>query len=114
MLSSKLRGEHAEERAAAHLRRQGLQILERNYRCRGGEIDLICNDSGQLVFVEVRFRSRGDFGGALESIDCRKQRRLIAAARHYLAGEGRERPCRFDVVAITAGELQWLRDAFQA
>lgn len=113
------RGAESETRALNHLRRQGLQPLDRNYRSRRGEIDLIMLDRARegetLVFVEVRYRERDGYGGALESIDIHKQRRLAAAAAAYLQEHPQraERPCRFDVVADEGGELHWIRDAFR-
>jgi putative endonuclease len=110
------RGALAETLAAQFLARQGLRLLERNFRVRGGEIDLICMDRDSLVFVEVRLRGRQDFGGAAASIGAAKQRRIVSAARHYLAGKA-ERPCRFDVVlldGLDAARIEWLRDAFAA
>lgn len=114
--SRQLAGAHAEALAEAFLSRHGLRILERNWRVRGGEIDLICEDHGSLVFVEVRLRRRNDFGGAGASITPAKQRRLILAARHYLAGK-RERLCRFDAVlldGLTEASIDWIRNAFEA
>jgi len=107
------RGREGEERAAAHLEGHGLSVVERNFRVRGGEIDLICRDGRTLVFVEVRARGRGDFGGAAASITPAKRRRIVLAARHYLARHG-DCPCRFDCVLIDAGQLEWVRDAFAA
>jgi putative endonuclease len=107
------RGREAEERAAAHLEGRGLRVVERNFRAHGGEIDLICRDGRTLVFVEVRARSGGDFGGAAASITAAKRRRIVLAARHYLARHG-ECPCRFDCVLIDAGQLEWIHDAFAA
>jgi putative endonuclease len=112
MMLRKRLGDDAEERAARFLRKQGLQIRERNFRCRGGEIDLVCEDLGNLVFVEVRYRSSDHYGGALASVDRRKRQRLITAARHYLARNG-DAVCRFDVVGITGDDMQWIRDAFR-
>ncbi|HQR04383.1 MAG: YraN family protein [Proteobacteria bacterium] len=111
------RGAAAEELAASHLRGQGLKILDRNYRIRGGEIDLIARDGDTLVFIEVRLRSRQDFGGAAESITPAKCRRIILAAQHYLAANirGHHPPCRFDCVlldALSKGSMQWIRNAF--
>ncbi|APZ42133.1 YraN family protein [Acidihalobacter ferrooxydans] len=109
------RGDAAERRALAHLRRQGLRLLASNYQCRAGEIDLVMRDGAHLVFVEVRQRSNPRFGGALASVDAAKQRRLVATARHYLHTTGADAPARFDVVAIDAADtLQWIRDAFRA
>ncbi|MCL2524955.1 MAG: YraN family protein [Betaproteobacteria bacterium] len=107
------RGREAEAAAARHLERHGLRVVTRNFRVRGGEIDLICRDGATLVFVEVRQRGRSDFGGAAASITAAKQRRIVLAARHYLA----DRPaadCRFDCVLLDGERLEWLRDAFAA
>ena len=107
-------GLEGEKLAERFLRARGLELVTRNYRCRHGEIDLVMREGGSLVFVEVRRRSRSDYGGAAASVDTHKQKRLIAAARHYLAHyAGEPPPCRFDVVAIDgAGAPQWLPDAF--
>lgn len=107
------RGREAEERAAHYLDACGLRLVGRNFRVRGGEIDLIARDGASLVFVEVRLRSRSDFGGAGASITAAKRRRLILAARHYLARHG-EQPCRFDCVLIDGERLEWIRNAFTA
>ena len=108
------RGEEAEELAARLLAKKGLVVLARNYRTRFGEVDLVARDGATLVFVEVRARSWGAFGGAAGSVDTRKQRRIVAAARHYLARLGTEPRCRFDVVALQGpnGEPAWIRAAF--
>lgn len=108
------RGAPAENLAAAFLERQGLSILARNYRCRFGEIDLVASSGAALVFVEVRARESGAFGGAAGSITAAKRRRIVAAARHYLAKHGVRRACRFDVVLIQGRdqEIEWLTDAF--
>ena len=107
-------GATAEELAARHLERHGLTILERNYRCRGGEIDLVARDGPLLVFVEVRLRTSGAYGGAAASVDLPKQRRVLHAVRHYLS-RGAEQPCRCDVVLLDrldSGAVEWIRDAF--
>ena len=108
------RGREAEDRAARHLERQGLRVVARNFRVRGGEIDLICRDGKGLVFVEVRQRSRSEFGGAAASISALKRRRIILAAQHYLLRWRRLPPARFDVVAIDPAGVQWLQAAFTA
>ena len=107
------RGREAEERATRYLAGRGLTVVTRNFRVRGGEIDLICRDGRTLVFVEVRQRSRQDYGGAAESITYAKRRRIILAARFYLAGKP-ACDCRFDCVLIEGERLEWLRDAFSA
>lgn len=108
------RGEAAEALAADFLQRRGLVILARNYRCRFGEIDLVARNGEMLVFVEVRARRSEAFGGAAGSITAAKRRRLVAAARHYLATHRVDRACRFDVVLVRGAEQQveWLPDAF--
>ena len=96
-------------------------LVERNYRvargpnARGGEVDLILRErDGTLVFVEVRARADARHGGAAASIGPAKQASLLLAARHYLLRFAAPPACRFDVVAIDAGQLQWLRGAFDA
>jgi len=108
------RGAAAEELAAVFLEGQGLRIVERNYRCRFGEIDLVARSGAVLVFVEVRARKSEAFGGAAGSITAAKRRRLVAAARHYLAKHRVSRACRFDVVLIRGREqeIEWLANAF--
>lgn len=111
-------GQQAEDQALAYLQAQGLALVERNYRCRGGEIDLIMRDGAKLVFVEVRYRSSEGFGGALASVGSRKQARLVYAAGHYLSAKRIDRPVRFDVAAVSGSPgklaIQWIKDAFQA
>jgi putative endonuclease len=110
------RGAAAEGLAAEYLAARGLKIVERNFRVRGGEVDLICTDGPTLVFVEVRLRRSQRYGGAAASIDHAKRRRIVLAAQHYLARR-REQPCRFDAVLLDdldAGRIEWLRAAFDA
>ena len=122
MVTSKGVGDDGEARAWLHLQRQGLTLVQRNYRVaagprsRGGEVDLILRDAkdGTLVFVEVRARRDAKHGGAAASIGATKQRRLVFAATHYLRRFASPPPCRFDVVAIDGGEVRWLRAAFDA
>ena len=109
-------GDRAERIAAEYLQDRGLAVLESRYRCRWGEIDLILRDRNTLVFAEVRLRSSTAFGGAAYSVDRRKQARIIATARHYLASAP-ESACRFDVVLlerIDPPRIEWIRDAFSA
>lgn len=110
-------GHRMEETACRFLERRGLQLIERNYRCRVGELDIVMQDKDTLVFVEVRYRRQRRFGGAVESIDPHKQQRLLRAAEHYLQRHpaAGDRPCRFDVVALQgaahAPRIEWLVDA---
>jgi putative endonuclease len=116
--TTRLRGRAAEDQALAHLQRAGLRLVARNYRTPGrggGEIDLVMQDAGGvLVFVEVRARANAAHGGAAASVTAAKRRRIVLVARHYLLRHGALRPCRFDVVAIEGGALQWLQAAFTA
>lgn len=113
---ARLRGEAAEELAARFLAAQGLAILARNYRTRLGEVDIVAREGAVLVFLEVRLRSWAAWGGAAASVDARKQRRIVAAARHYLSRLRAEPPCRFDVLTLDgpAGSPSWIRGAFEA
>jgi putative endonuclease len=116
--STKQTGDAAEDRALAHLAAAGLKLVARNYRTPGrggGEIDLVMRDgTGTLVFVEVRKRASRAFGGAAASVSALKQRRIIFAARHFLLRLPQQPPCRFDVVSVEAGTIEWLRGAFDA
>jgi putative endonuclease len=101
---SRAAGADAERLAAAYLERRGLTILETNWTCKGGELDLVCDDGGTLVFVEVRARRDDRHGSALETVGALKRRRLVHAARNYLMRRRiGERACRFDVIAIEGG-----------
>jgi putative endonuclease len=79
-----------------------------------GEIDLILEDRGTLVFVEVRLRGNANFGGAAASITAHKQNKLVRAAQHYLQRQPTQPPCRFDAVLLDGGKMEWIRDAFGA
>ena len=112
-------GRDAETLACDYLQAKGMAVVERNYRSRFGEIDLIMDDRDCLIFVEVRYRRQAHYGSGAESVDARKQARIVACARHYLLHHPRaaERPCRFDVVAIGGGTkpaIEWIADAFPA
>lgn len=109
------RGAQAEQLAAKFLLRHGLKLLQSNYRCRYGEIDLILQDGTTLVFAEVRLRGRNGFVGAAASIDANKQGRLVRTAQHYLAAQAFVPPCRFDVVlfdALDDADPEWVKNAF--
>ncbi|WP_371929807.1 YraN family protein [Uliginosibacterium sp. 31-16] len=111
-------GARAERLAEQHLIAHGAKILARNTRYKGGEIDLIAEHAGHIVFVEVRLRKNSDFGGAAASITPAKQHRIVLAARHWLQGAGSaysRRPCRFDAVLLDALDdkrAEWLQAAF--
>lgn len=117
--NTKAIGDDAESLALAYLQRQGLVLVQRNYRvaggphARGAEVDLILRErDGTLVFVEVRSRATAGHGGAMASVGSTKQRRIVRAAQHYLMRLPTLPPCRFDVVAIDGGQIEWARAAF--
>lgn len=105
-----LLGQQAEKLALQYLNKQGLMLIEANYRRPFGEIDLIMQDQATLVFVEVRSRAKSHFGSAAASITPAKQHRLTLAAQSYLSRYTRIPPCRFDVIAIDAGVVSWMKD----
>lgn len=112
-------GEIAEKIACEYLQKNQLKLVMRNYRCRTGEIDIIMRDREMIVFVEVRYRKNYDYGGAIMSIDTRKQTKICAAATHFLQFKqlNEQVPCRFDVVTITGhglNRVEWIKDAFQS
>lgn len=112
--SKQISGAAAEDEALAFLLKQGMLEVERNFRCKGGEIDLIMRERDTIVFVEVRKRSKGDFGGALASITRTKQRRLIIAAQVFLQRYRTPPACRFDVIGYDGEQMSWLKNALDA
>jgi putative endonuclease len=113
--STRAVGLDAEQQAARYLTDRGLVLLESNYTCKGGELDLVCDDHGTLVFVEVRSRKDARYGAPEETISAAKRRRIVRAARHYLVSRCVEEPaCRFDVVVIEGDQVRYLPDAFDA
>ena len=108
-------GDGAEQRALDYLSAQGLRLIARNVQCKAGEIDLILQDNQAIVFVEVRLRSSGHFGGALSSVTFAKIAKLKRAAQWYLLQQyGRQTwpACRFDVIAWEGAKLTWIKNAF--
>lgn len=111
-------GRAAEDLALAYLGDRGLTLVTRNFRCHAGEIDLILEQGSTLIFVEVRYRERSDFGTPAETVDARKRAKLRATAEYYLQQRrgGSKKACRFDIVAIhghhTAPTVEWLPNAF--
>ncbi len=114
-------GKTAENQAAKMLRSKGLKILRRNYNTPRGEIDIVADDQGTLVFAEVRLRTHTTFGGPKESINWQKRQSIDRAAQYYLATEkSTNQPCRFDAICFSPAEnktgtytMEWLRDAFR-
>lgn len=106
-------GQRHEELAAKYLEEKGYEILERNYRIRTGEIDLIARDDRYLVFVEVKYRKNLQMGDPLEAVDLRKQQQIYRTAIYYLHQKKWENvPCRFDVIGITETQICHIRNAF--
>lgn len=112
------RGKQAEHRACGFLQRQGFKLIEKNYSCRLGELDLIMLQDTKLIFVEVKYRNSAQYGYASEAVDLRKQRKIILSAQYFLQlhPQFSDMECRFDVVSFTGSEQQpeWLRDAFSS
>jgi len=107
-------GRLGESLAVEELERRGYAVLERRYRVRGGEIDIVADDGGTLVFVEVKARMDADFGTAAEAVTPWKRRRLVRMAKEYLTRQAvAGRACRFDVVAIMLNGSQPAIDVFQ-
>ncbi len=114
----KTTGKIGEDIAAKFLTRKGYRILERNWRIKGGEIDIVADDRGTMVFVEVKARSSTEYGTGEEAITPHKKGKIINTAKAYLKYKGEDRPCRFDVIAILfdkrgkAKEINHIEDAF--
>lgn len=113
-------GQLAEQQACDFLTQQGLQLIERNYHCRNGEIDLIMQDNQDIIFVEVRVRNNPRYGNAIESVDYRKQKKMIKTATYYLYQQKwlNKVNCRFDVIGISYTQakaaINWIKNAFSA
>ncbi|MDQ7050619.1 MAG: YraN family protein [Enterobacterales bacterium] len=113
-------GDALEKQTVDYLEQRGVTILQRNYLCKMGEIDIIAQDKQNLVFIEVRYRRSDHFGGALASVNLKKQRRLIRAASHYMqkCNITNKTASRFDVIAISGNlnqlEFNWIKAAFLA
>lgn len=112
--AKQISGQAGEDAALEHLTEHGLRLVQCNFRCKVGEIDLVMQDGATLVFVEVRKRADASHGGAAASITYAKQRRLIRAAQFYLQRYKMPPACRFDVIAIDGGTMNWLKNAIEA
>jgi putative endonuclease len=106
-------GRQWEDTAMLYLQRHGLVLVEANFRCKLGEIDLIMREGATLVFVEVRQRAAGARVAAAASIGPAKVRRIVRAAQFYLQRCQATPPCRIDVVAIDGGRIEWLKNAIE-
>jgi putative endonuclease len=117
VLTRQQAGAHYESQARHFLERKGLRFIAANVHSRGGEIDLIMKHGAVIVFVEVRYRRSNHFGSAAASVTRRKQQKLLHAASYWLArtsGSFDTVDCRFDVLAFTGNEIEWLTNAFTA
>jgi len=130
MPNTRVIGNRAETHALNYLLDQGLKLLQRNYNCKCGELDLIMTENNIIVFVEVRSRKNSYYGSGAESIDFRKRKKLLASATHFLQNKRMlDEICRFDVISICHGQssnvnsvenksekltINWIQDAFQA
>ncbi len=111
-------GAAGEGAACVFLKRKGYRIIDRNYRCPQGELDIVASKGGRLVFCEVKARSGGEFEEALSAVDAKRRGRMARAASHYLAEKGPARKdCRFDVIALLKDGYEWkivhVEDAFE-
>lgn len=107
------KGQQYEDLALAYLRKQGLKLIARNYKCRWGELDLLMLEQSTLVIVEVRYRKNARYGSAGESVTANKQARIVAATKHYIMNHKINQPMRFDVLDITGDiQLDWIKNAF--
>ena len=108
-------GSHYEQQVAAFLKQQGYKLLEQNFRCKSGEIDLIARDGRHLVFIEVKYRKTSASGWALEAIDQRKAARIRRTAQIYLWKNGypETMPCRFDAIGIDGERMVHIKNAFE-
>jgi putative endonuclease len=113
-LDKKSKGDLAEQKACDFLQSKGLQLIIRNYRCMHGEIDLIMSDKAEIVFVEVRSRTRADYGYAEETVDRHKQKKLLQSAMHFLQEKNGLDifDCRFDVIGFLKNKIKWIKNAF--
>jgi len=102
----------AEDLACAHLKASGMRIVARNWRWRGGEVDIVALDGRTLVFVEVKARRGTRFGRPEEAVTQAKRRRLWRTAHAFVGRNDPEVPIRFDIVAVTGEEVRYIRDAF--
>lgn len=116
MTDARQLGKNGEAEALKFLEKNGLKLIEQNYHCRQGEIDLIMRDQETLVFIEVRFRKNSLYGSPLETVDHKKQAKIITTTQHYLSRNPSSRQIRFDVIGLSPNrngiDIQWAKNAF--
>ncbi|MBR6222640.1 MAG: YraN family protein [Lachnospiraceae bacterium] len=113
-MSSRDVGNQYEEMVATFLKDRGMEIVERNYSCFNGEVDIIAHDKDYLVFVEVKYRASDEYGSAAEAVDKKKQKKISKVAKHYLKANGISEfaPVRFDVAAVSGDTIEYYENAF--
>ncbi|MBQ6469470.1 MAG: YraN family protein [Lachnospiraceae bacterium] len=109
-------GSQFEQLTARYLESQGYRILETNFRCRQGEIDIIARDGIYLVFLEVKYRGDKESGDPMEAVDRKKQKKIVRTAKYYLYQHDlpEDTPCRFDAAGIADGRMILMKNAFEA
>jgi len=112
--TSKNIGDMGEEKARNFLKKNNIKILETNFKCKLGEIDIIAKDSSSLIFIEVKYRKSDKFGAPFETVTRHKQRKIILTAQLYLQKHPKlaNKACRFDVISIHQNDINWIQDAF--
>jgi len=118
-LKTTLKGRQTELACCRYLQRNGLKLIEQNYRTRNGEIDLVMRDRKTLVFVEVRYRKTSDYGSAVESVNHTKQSRILRTAEHYCQQNNIDSPVRIDIVGMRSDDndafrFEWIKNAIEA
>lgn len=113
-VNTRIKGKYGEEIATEYLIKLGYRILENNYRNCFGEIDIIAEEGGTLVFIEVKLRNLISYGHPVAAVDIWKQKRLSKTAAGYISEKRfSDKPCRFDVVSVYKGKIELFRDAFE-
>lgn len=114
MMNTRKLGAGKEETACGYLEQSGVRIVERNFRCRQGEIDIIGYDGEYLVFFEVKYRGSNTKGSAAHAVGIRKQRKICSVSDYYrmIHGHPDNTPIRFDVIAMDGGKIEWIQNAF--
>lgn len=113
-MNKRTTGTEYETLAAKYLEQQGYKIIEKNFRCRQGEIDLIAREGPYLVFIEVKYRKNASMGTAIEAVNTKKQNVIRKVASYYLVSNhlSQQTPCRFDVIGITGEQIELIKNAF--
>ena len=112
-MNRKKEGVTGEQTVCEYISAQGMRVMQRNFSCRGGEIDIVARDKGTLVFIEVKSRESEAFGFGAEAVTRTKRRRIVQAAKLFLLiHKAPEMDVRFDVAVVTRGEVEYIKDAF--